>query len=124
MQVVKTSNFIGENPRGNLADYLKNVDNDLISLFLFGQGRVRFGEGTTGTRGENISGEFVTYTSNGSVDTEDTIAHTIGAVPIGYIVIKQDKAGSLYDSGTSWTDSNVYLKCDVASVTFSLFLLK
>jgi len=103
----------------------KQVNTDLENLFVFTQSRIRFGDGTTGTSGENIAGQWVTYTSNAVVDTEDTIAHTMGSVPIGFIVVNIDKGGIVYDSGTAWTSTNIYLKTALAtSATVTLFLLK
>lgn len=96
-------------------------------IFTVFQGRVSFGTGVDGVSGQNIEGEWHTYTSNAVANTEDTLGHTIGAVPLGYIVVYQDKAGSLYQgpaTGTAWTSSNIYLKCSVASVAFLLFLVK
>lgn len=122
MKLVKTSNLSSRKNENN--QYDKNLDTDMSNLFTALKGRIRFGSPTDGYRGENISGEFQVFTSNATPDTEDTVAHTIGAVPVGYIVLKQDKAGSLYMSGTAWTSSNVYFKCDVASVAFTIFLLK
>lgn len=122
MKVTKTSNLSSRD--NNITPYDRALDADIASIFNVLKGRVRFGTGTDGARGENISGEFQVFTTSATPDAENTIAHTIGAVPIGYIVLKQDKAGSLYDSGTTWTSTNLYLKCDVASVAFTIFLLK
>jgi hypothetical protein len=104
-------------------EYLQDVDLDLSNIFLFAQGRVRFGDGTSGARGENISGEFRTFTTAGA-NTEVVVPHTVGAIPVGRIVLMQDKAGHLYSSTTAWTATNIYVKCDVATVTFKIFLLK
>ena len=122
MKLVKTSNLSSRKNETN--QYEKNLDSDIASLFTALKGRVRFGSTTDGYRGENISGEFQVFTSNATPDTEDEVAHTIGAIPVGYIVLKQDKAGSLYLGSTSWSSSSVYFKCDVASVAFTIFLLK
>lgn len=122
MKLVKTSNL--SNRKNETNQYDKNLDADISSIFTALKGRIRFGSSTDGYRGENISGEFQVFTSDSTPDTEDTIAHTIGAVPVGYIVLKQNKAGSLYLGSTTWTKSNVYFKCDVASVAFTIFLLK
>lgn len=125
MKVAKISNFIPNDE--NIESYRRDADADLVNLVNFTQGRVRFGTATNGYRGENISGKFVQYTSNGTKDTEDTISHNLGVIPQGYIVIWQDKAGNVYQgptTGTAWTSSNLYLKCSVASVTFMLFVLK
>lgn len=123
MRLVKTSN-LSSRKRDDLTPYSKSLDSDIVALFNSLKGRVRFGTGVDGARGENISGQFQVFTSNGTPDTEDTVAHTIGAVPIGYIVLKQNKAGSLYLGSSAWTSGNVYFKCDVASVAFTIFLLK
>lgn len=66
--------------------------------------------------------QIITYTSNATPDTETSASHSLERVPSGYIVCYQDKAGILYDSGTSWTPGTVYFKCSVASVTFKILL--
>jgi len=106
---------------------IKNYDTDFNTVFNCLQGRVRFGPGTSGNAGENIQGTFLQITTNGTPDTESTFTHNMGAIPVGYIVLWQSKAGSLYQgptTGTAWTSSAISLKCSVASVTFLLFLLK
>lgn len=103
------------------------VDKDFSAVFSCLQGRVRFGPGTTGNDGENISGQWITITTNGTANTESTFTHSMGSIPVGYIVVWQDKAGSLYQgpsTGTAWTTTSISLKCSVASVMFKLFLLK
>jgi len=110
-----------------IRQYISDLDADVKNLELLTHGRVSFGIGTDGFRGENVSGEFQEFTSSATPDAENTIAHTIGSIPIGYIIMHQDKAGSLYGTptlGTNWSSSAVYLKCDVASVTFNIFLVK
>lgn len=113
--------------RQKMENYISDMDKDVKSLFAILQGRVRFGAGTTATNGENISGQFVQFTSDGVADAEFTVSHTMGVIPIGYIILWQDKAGSLYQgpaTGTAWTTSAISLKCDVASVTFLVFLIR
>lgn len=114
-------------PNSGISSYIRDVDTDLRNLFLMMSGRIRFGDGTDGELGENMSGEFQRFTSDSSANTEFSVTHRLGAVPIGYIVLGQDKAGSLYQlsgTGTTWTSSTIYLKCDVASVEFLVFLIK
>lgn len=71
---------------------------------------------------DNHDAKIVNYTSNATPDTEDTLAHTLGKIPTGYIVCGKNKAGIIYDGSTSWTATNIYLKCDTASVTFKLII--
>lgn len=121
MKVAKDYTF---NENRDLKPQVRRLDANLKKLFDLAQGRIRFGRGNDGDRGENLQGEFQVFTSNATPDTEDTIAHTVGAVPVGYIVLKQDKAGSLYLGSTAWTSTNVYFKSDVASVAFTVFLIQ
>lgn len=103
-----------------------NYDTDFNQVFNCLSGRVRFGPGTSGNNGENMAGQFLTITTNAIANTESTFTHTMGSIPVGYLILGQDKAGSLYQlstTGTAWTNSKISLKCSVASVTFNLFLL-
>jgi hypothetical protein len=44
-------------------------------------------------------------------------------VPVGYLVVRSDKASRVYDSAVgSWTESIMYLKCDVATATIKLLV--
>jgi hypothetical protein len=120
MKVAKTFVY---NEKQSMESNVRRLDQDAKQLFTALQGRVRFGSGTDGDRGENIAGEFQVATTAGA-DTEVAIPHSLGAAPIGYIILRQDKAGSVYDSGTTWTDTNIYIKCSTAATTLTLFLLK
>lgn len=134
MIVKKISNYNASRYAGDdfekghdLSTDIRNYDTDFNTVFNCLQGRVRFGAGVSGQPGENIQGKFLTITTNAVANTETTFTHTLGSVPIGYLILGQDKAGSLYQlssTGTAWTSSTISLKCSVASVTFKLFLLK
>lgn len=111
----------------NVDTDIRNYDTDFNTIFNCLQGRVRFGNGNSGSTGENISGTWLTITTNAVANTETTFTHTMGSVPIGYQIVWQDKAGSLYQgpaTGTAWTNTTISLKCSVASVQFKLFLLQ
>lgn len=118
------SNFDKSNPES----WARDVNTDLNTAFLCLSGRIRFGGNNTATNmGENILGQFLTYTTNGTPNTQDTIAHQLNSIPIGYIIVSKSKAGDVYQgptTGTAWTSSNIYLKCSVASVVVTLFLLQ
>jgi len=121
MKLVKVSSI---NERSaNILNQVHALDNDLRKIYDWSNGRVEFGTPTDGFRGENIAGRFQTFTTSATPDAENTVAHGLGATPSGaYIVMSQDKAGSLYKSGT-WNSTNAFFKCDVASVTFTVFIL-
>lgn len=124
MKIAKASDLV-DFDKSDPTHWAIEVDTDLKNIILVLQGKVRFGANNTATnKGENILGQFITYTTNGTKDTEDTIPHALGSVPIGYIVVRQNKAASLYDSGTVWTSSSLFLKCSVASVLVTVFLIQ
>ena len=46
---------------------------------------------------------------------EFSIEHGLGTIPIGYIVVSQDAAGSVYKSdGSPWDTDRIYLKTSAA----------
>lgn len=73
---------------------------------------------------DNFDCRLVTVTTDATPDTETAVAHTLGKVPTGYILIGKDLAGDVYTStgGTAWTTTNIYVKCTVASVTVKLIV--
>lgn len=71
---------------------------------------------------DNFDAQILTITTAGA-DTEVVVAHTLKRIPQGYIVLSVDKAGVIYTSGTAWTASNIYIKCNVATVSAKLLIL-
>ena|SRR3990167_888968 len=69
---------------------------------------------------DNLDIKRVSVTSHGTPGTEFSVAHTLGKVPTGYIVYGQAAAGSVYDGTTANTKTTLYLKSDVATVSFRL----
>lgn len=126
MKLTKQSNYVGFDI-SKQEDFVKGVNADLENIYTAFAGRLRFGRGTDGDRGENIQGRFQQFTSHATPDTEFTVAHGLGAIPVGRIILWQDIAGILYQSptnGTDWDTTNAYFKCTVASVTFLVFFIQ
>jgi hypothetical protein len=91
---------------------------DAIALVL--HGNISFGDGVSP---DNIKGQWVTFTSSGTPDAENTVAHTLGVVPVGFLIVRAPKSGYVYEGGTTWTTTNIYLKCTAATQTVTIFLL-
>jgi len=108
----------------DIKSQLLSLDNDVQKIFQALQGRIRFGTGADGARGENISGEFQVVSDTGAANTEFSVAHTLGSVPIGYIVIKNNKAGAVYDGTSAWTSTTLFLRHEAANSAITVFLLK
>ena len=74
------------------------------------------------TFSDNVNCRLVTFTTSATPDAENTVAHTLGSIPTGYLVYSQDKAGSLYLGTTTWTTTNIYLKCSIASIAYKVII--
>ena len=124
MKLSKLSNYVGFKISKS-EDYIRNADTDLKNLFLFTQGRIRFGSGTTNTFGENVAGEYWVVTTPTVTNYEFSITHNLGAVPTGgYLVTSQNGAGDLYTATGSNTATKAYFRSNVTSTNFTVFLLK
>ena len=124
---MRSANTLVLNSKLPMEQQITILQKQIDKLYYMLQGRVALGTGTDGVNGMNISGQFQQFTTSATPDAENTIPHTVGSVPLGYEILWQDKAGSLYQSptnGTDWTSTDIYLKCSVASVTFLVFLHK
>lgn len=117
------------NEKGNTDSQVRRLDANLTKVFQSLQSRVRFGNGTDSQFGENMAGQFKQFTSNAIRNTENTIAHGLGKIPLGITIIWQSSVGQLYGNPlgtnvTAWTDTQIFLKCDYDSVEFLIFVLK
>lgn len=61
-------------------------------------------------------GYVVEVADSGASATKITVNHKLGVVPTDYIVTYQDKAGDVYDEGTTWTTQNIYLAASEANM--------
>lgn len=87
------------------------------------RGNLTFGTTIANDVSQNIKGALVTGTSHATPDTEFAVTHNLNEVPIGFIVFNKNKAGDFYASTTAWTSKQIFLKCTVASVGFTIFIV-
>ena len=108
---------------------LINTDDPELLEFLnwiriaINKGKIAFGTASDGLHGQNIEGEYQIVSDTGLVDTEFTVAHTLGVIPTTFLVMDINKGGVVYDSGTAWTSTTAYFKCSVANANVTLFLI-
>ncbi len=110
-----------------LQDQINVLQTQINKIFTCLQGRVSFGTGVDGTQSGNIEGEWQAFTVSAGANVEFNVTHTIGSVPLGYLVVSQDKAGNLYQqagTGTVWTSTQISLKSTVDAVTYLIYLIK
>lgn len=64
--------------------------------------------------------EILEISDTGTANTEFSIAHHLIRIPKGFIVVRIDKAASVYASGTTWTKTTIYLECSLANSSIKL----
>jgi hypothetical protein len=74
-----------------------------------------------GDKAGNLDARYIVQTS-GAADAQNTWAHGLKRIPLGYIVCSQDKAGSVYIGTTAWDTTNIYLRVNVATVALILLV--
>jgi D-mannonate dehydratase len=124
MKITKRSLF---NPFTEIKDinqYTREADRDVEDIKNAFQRRIRFGDVSNGNS-ENIAGEYQTVANTGTADTQFTVNHTLGVAPQGFLVVRIDKGGVVYeDTAGTWGSTSIDLKCSAANAAVTLFLLK
>ena len=59
----------------------------------------------------------------GNANTKFTVTHHLGRVPNGFILTNSDKASVVYDDGTAWTTTSIYLKCNSANAAITITII-
>ncbi len=128
MIATKTSVFQRvDNP--NYENYARNLDDDVLRLFTLTQGNVSFGKTSNGKNGQNVFGQWATVADTGTANTEFAVPHTLNfqtraVVPGNFLITYINVGGVVYDSGTTWTSSNIYLKCSAAHAKLNIFITR
>lgn len=93
-------------------------------------GGIDFGASTQTAQGPgtaysgNINGQWANVTAPGGANTEFAIPHNLNRIPSFYF-FNSDVACNLYqlpNTGTAWTQTNIYVKCSAASAKLRVFI--
>jgi len=68
----------------------------------------------------NLTDRILTITSPASAAQEFKVAHGLDAPPVYWLVIWQNKAGSVYAGDRAADRTYAYLKTDAAALTFKI----
>lgn len=60
---------------------------------------------------------------NQSANTDLKVPHTLGVVPVGYLVVRTNNANLIIDGTTAWTNKEIYLNIPASSMNFTLIIL-
>jgi hypothetical protein len=82
-------------------------------------GNLGFGDGTNT---DNISGVWKSVTIT-LADTDITVTHNLGRIPVGYLVMSKTQACDIYDGSVAPTTTQITLKGSVAGAIVKLFII-
>jgi len=67
-----------------------------------------------------LDAKYQTFLTSAVANEQETIEHGLERTPQGYIVISQDKAGSLYKGTSAWTSAYLYVNSSTASTNYKI----
>lgn len=87
-------------------------------------GNVDFGDTMTNVeQGRNIKCSKAKGTTPGTANTDFTIAHSLGRVPITIAAQDTNNGGLLYRGSVAWTKTTVTLRCTAVSAAYNVVLI-
>ena len=95
----------------DLLSTLDNMSHNLVDIL---NGGISFSD--------NADVSMIFFTSSATPDATNTVAHTLGKVPTGYIVYGLDKAAIVYTGVGTWSKTQIFLKVNVASVAVKILV--
>lgn len=85
-------------------------------------GQLSFGSGVSSARAGNFGGQWIEWIFK-AANTAYLIPHSLNRVPVGYKVMRRDKACIIYDANIGdWGDDLFYLKSDTAASTVAMIV--
>ena len=104
--------------------YLVRAINGGISLGSPFTRRVRAGqEAESGTGGNNVEGSWYVGPTPVTPDTDFTIPHKLGRIPVGYLLLSIDQAGIIYKGVKAWTNSSITLRCSTSNTNVTVLVV-
>ena len=83
--------------------------------------RISFGVGI-GTEDQNIQGTMIEITDSGVANSSITINHNLGYIPKFYDVKYLSASSTIFDFGTAWTKTQIFLASSIAHIKFRIFV--
>lgn len=71
---------------------------------------------------DNFDAYIGNITTDATPGNDTAIAHGLKRVPSGYLIIKRDKAGIIYDGAAAWTETNIYVRSNLATVAAKIIV--
>jgi hypothetical protein len=119
MQATPSLDFIPTKPKelNSFAQMLQKSWRNLTTLI---NNKIGFGDGTLH---DNIDGVWANVVAPAGANTDFTITHNLGRVPVGYWAMQKDRACDVYTGSVAATTSQITLRATVASAVLRLFIV-
>src|SRR6266478_5094769 len=113
MKIAPNLNFAVIEPTkkslGSFVDMIRAVYQNLTQAF---NGQIGFGDGTNL---DNINGSWINVVAPVGANTDFTVNHNLGRLPVGYLVMQKDRACDVYTGSVAATATQLTLRATVAS---------
>jgi hypothetical protein len=83
-------------------------------------GHIGFGDGTNA---DNVDGAWVNVVTPAAPNTDFTVNHNLGRLPVGYWIMQKDRAVDVYTGSVASTKTQLTLRATVASAVIRLFII-
>ncbi len=74
------------------------------------------------TLDQNIQGKMVEIADSGAANSSITVIHNLGYIPKFYDIKYISKATQIFDFGTPWTKTKIFLASVTANTKFRVFI--
>jgi hypothetical protein len=78
-----------------------------------------------GSASQAMTGNLAGVQINGATavaNADISLNHGLKRIPVGYLVTATNVAAHIYTGAAAWDEDNIYLRSDVAPVTFTVFV--
>jgi hypothetical protein len=82
---------------------------------------ISFGTGIS-TQDQNIQGKMIEIADSGVANSSIAIKHNLGYIPKFYDVKYLSASSVIFDFGTAWTKTQVFLASSTAHIKFRVFI--
>jgi hypothetical protein len=121
MKTAPNLNFTVVKPeQKSLDSFVQMIKNVYQNFSQVVNGSLGFGDGTNP---DNISGSWINVTAPVAPNTDFTVNHNLGRIPVGYWAMQKDRACDVYTGSIAATSTALTLRATVASAVLRLFII-
>src|SRR6266436_7751467 len=121
MKVAPNLNFtevkLEQKSLSSFVQMIRTVYQNFVVAF---NGQIGFGDGTNL---DNINGSWINVVAPVGANTDFTVNHNLGRLPVGYWIMQKDRATDVYTGSVAATATQLTLRATVASAVLRIFII-